>query len=43
MHKNIVCVSNSYELRRLVLNEMHNVPYVGHLGYQETIVVLRNQ
>jgi hypothetical protein len=33
MHKNRVYVPNSQELRKLVLKEMHNVPYIGHLGY----------
>jgi hypothetical protein len=27
----------------LVLKEMHNVPYVGHPGYQKTIAVVRSQ
>jgi hypothetical protein len=43
MHKNRVYVPNSYELRKLVLKEMHNVPYVGHPGYQKTIAVVRSQ
>jgi len=38
---NIVYVPNSQELRNLVLKEMHNVPYAGHLGYQKTITVVR--
>jgi hypothetical protein len=28
MHKNIIYVPSSRELRNLVLKEMHNVPYV---------------
>jgi hypothetical protein len=43
MHKNRVYVPNSHELRKLVLKEMHNVPYVGHPGYQKTIAVVRSQ
>jgi hypothetical protein len=33
MHKNRIYVSSSGELRNLVLKEIHNVPYVGHLSY----------
>jgi hypothetical protein len=36
-------VPNSQELRNLVLKEMHNVPYVGHPGYQKTITTVRGQ
>jgi hypothetical protein len=36
-------VPNSQELGILVLKEMHRVPYVVHLGYQKTIVVVRAQ
>jgi hypothetical protein len=37
MHKNRIYVPSSRELRNLVLKEMHNVPYVGHLGYQKKL------
>jgi hypothetical protein len=43
MHKNIIYVPSSGELRKLVLKEIHNVPYVRHLGYQKTIAVVRHQ
>jgi hypothetical protein len=33
MHKNRIYVPSSGELRNLVLKEIHNVPYVGNLGY----------
>jgi hypothetical protein len=33
MHKNRIYVPSSKELRNLVLKEMHDVPYVGHLSY----------
>jgi hypothetical protein len=33
MYTNIIYVPNSQELRIMILKEMHNVPYVGHLGY----------
>jgi len=39
----IVYIPNSYELRKLVLKEMHNVLYVGHLGHQKTIAVVRSE
>jgi hypothetical protein len=43
MYKGKIYVPNSSELKNTVLREMHNVPYVGHLGYQKTIVVVRSQ
>jgi hypothetical protein len=43
MHKNIIYVPSSGELRNLVLNEIHNVPYVGHIDYQKTITAIRIQ
>ena len=43
MHKNRIYVPSSGELRNLVLKEMHDVPYVGHLGYQKTITTVRSQ
>ena len=43
MHKNRTYVPSSGELRNLVLKEMHDVPYVGHPGYQKTITAVRSQ
>jgi hypothetical protein len=43
MYKGKVYVSNSSELKNVVLKEMHNVPYVGHLGYQKIIVAVRSK
>jgi hypothetical protein len=43
MHKNRFYVLSSGELRDLVLKEMHNVPYVGHPGYQKMIRTSRSQ
>jgi hypothetical protein len=43
MHKNRIYSPSSGELRNLVLKEMHNVPYVGHPGYQKTITIVRSQ
>jgi hypothetical protein len=34
-------VPNAQELRNIVLKEMHNVPYVFHPWYENTIVVVR--
>jgi hypothetical protein len=43
MHKNIIYVPSSGELRNLVLKEMHNVPYVGHIDYHKTITTVIKQ
>ena len=43
MHKTQVYAPNSYELRKVVLKEMHNVPYNGHLGFHKTIAIVRSQ
>jgi len=43
MYKEKIYVSNSRELKNMVLREMHNMSYVGHLGYHKTIAVVRNQ
>jgi hypothetical protein len=36
-------VSNFYELIKFVLKKVHNVLYVGHIGYQKTMTTLRIQ
>jgi hypothetical protein len=43
LFQNKFYVPNSQELRNLVLKEMHNVPYVGHPGYQKIITAVRGQ
>jgi len=43
MHKNRICVPSSGEPRNLVLKKMHDVPYVGNLGYHKTITTIRSQ
>jgi hypothetical protein len=43
MHKNRIYVPSFGELRNLVLKEMHDVPYVGHLDYQKMITAVRSQ
>jgi hypothetical protein len=42
-YKGSVYVPNRHELRSIMLREMHNVPYVGHLGYHKTIAVVIGQ
>jgi hypothetical protein len=41
LYRNIIYVLNSHELRSMILKEMHNVPYVGHLGYHKTIIIVK--
>ena len=40
IYRGRICVPNSQELKNLILSEMHNVPYVGHPGYQKTIATV---
>jgi hypothetical protein len=42
MYKNRIYVPNSQELIIMILKEMHNVPYVGHLGYQKTVAAIKS-
>jgi hypothetical protein len=43
MYKGIIYVPNSQELKKLILREMHNVSYVGQLGYQKIFAVVKSQ
>jgi hypothetical protein len=43
MYRGKIYVPNSQELKNLILREMHNVPYVGHPGYQKTIAAIKSQ
>jgi hypothetical protein len=43
MYKGKVYVSNFFELKNAILKEMHNVPYVGHIGYHKIIEIVRSQ
>jgi hypothetical protein len=43
MHKNRIYVPSFGELKKLVLKEMHDVPYAGHPGYQKMITTVRSQ
>jgi hypothetical protein len=42
MFKGRVYVLNFQKLKNIVLKEMHNVPYVGHPGYQKTIAIVKS-
>lgn len=42
MHGNKSYAPNSCEIRKMILNEMHNIPYAGHQGYQKTIAEIWN-
>ncbi len=42
-HKGQVYVPNSGELRKTVLQEMNNVPYARHPGYQKTLAAVRKE
>ena len=42
LYMNIIYEPNSHELRNMILKEMHNVPYVGHPGYQKTVAAVKS-
>ena len=42
-HKNIIYIPNVVDLRRVVMDEIHQAPYSGHPGYQKTIATARKQ
>ena len=42
LYKNKVYVPNVHELKLMILKEMHNVPYVGHPGYQKIVVAVKS-
>jgi hypothetical protein len=42
MYKNRVYVPNVQYLKLVILHEMHNVPYVGHPGYQKIVAVVKS-
>ena len=41
--KGRVYIPNSSKLRKSVLQEMHNVPYARHPGYQKTVTTIRKE
>jgi hypothetical protein len=42
-YKGRIYVPNSHEFKNIILREMHDVPYVGHPGYQKTIAAVKSQ
>ena len=42
-YKGRIYIPNVEELRRVVMDEIYQVPYSGHLGYQKTIATVRKQ
>jgi hypothetical protein len=43
LYINKVYVPNSPDLRSAILKEMHNLPYVGHPGYQKIVSTVKSQ
>jgi hypothetical protein len=41
LYNNRLYVSNSMDLRHLIMDEFHRRPYVGHPGYQKMITTVR--
>jgi hypothetical protein len=42
LHHNRIFVPNVQDLKRMILHEMHNVPYEGHPGYQKTMAAVKS-
>ena len=42
-YKNRIYIPSVADLRRSVIDEIHQTPYSGHLGYQKTIAIARKQ
>ena len=40
LYKNRLYIPNVPKFKLLILNEIHKTPYLGHLGYQNTITML---
>ena len=38
-YKNMVYIHNSKNIKKLVLKEIHDVPYASHYGYKKTIAI----
>jgi hypothetical protein len=43
MHKNRIYVPNDQDLKIPILSEIHKAPYARHLGYQKTMIAIKNQ
>jgi hypothetical protein len=41
LHKNKFFVPNVQDLKRMILHEMHNVPYARHPRYQKTMATIK--
>jgi hypothetical protein len=41
-YKNKIYVPNVQDLKLMILNEMHNVTYVGHPGYQKIVAAVKS-
>jgi hypothetical protein len=42
LYKNIIYVPNVQDLKLMILNEMHNVPYDGHPGYKKNVAAIKS-
>jgi hypothetical protein len=42
LYKDKIYVPNLQDLKLMTLNEMHNVTYAGHPGYQKNVVVVKS-
>ena len=40
-YKNIIYIPNVADLRKIVMDEIHQAPYSGHPGYHKTIATAR--
>ena len=43
LYKNKIYIPNVQNLKLMILNEMHNVPYAGHPGYQKKVAAVKSQ
>ena len=42
IYKNRIYVPNVQDLQHIIFHEMHNVPYVGHPGYQKIVAAVKS-
>ena len=42
LHKNIIFVPNAHNLKRMILHEMHNLPYARHPEYQKIVAAVKS-
>ena len=43
MHRDRVYVPDVGDIRKMVMKQMDDVPYVTHLGYQKIVAIVRKQ